>query len=499
MNRLLTGAVTAAGSLALVGGVIVAGVTPASADDDGTGNSSYGSSATGPISSPPKATAVANGQTMVTANNVSIPTLLATGVTQDNAGAITAFSRVNNVRAFTNVDGVSATLTASQVESSCRSGADVGGPNRDSRIFSPDNGTATANIVSGVLTVNGVITHLPQHPTVDQTITVPGYGSVIMNDQFSPGEGGVAVRAVHVHVTATDPTEDLYLAVSVCHPGTASNIVTVQNPSAQTHNSGTAITPLHILASDSDPGQALTYSATGLPHGLSINPATGVITGTPTTGRTGPYTVTVTATDTSGAQGSTTFDWQINNVVSITNPDTQDIVVGTAVSLQIEAGDTDLGQVLTYGATGLPPGLSINSSTGLISGTPTTAIGTPFSVTVTVTDTQGFTNNMTFSFAATSPNIITVTPSTTSRTVVVSTSMTSITMTPTDTGTVTPTTPLTYTIASGSLPTGVTLNSTTGTISGTPGTTGTFTVTVRATDPTGASGVSATITITVSA
>lgn len=485
MNRLLTGAIAAAGSLALAGGVIVGAGTAAGADDGSTGNSSYGSSATGPIASPPKATAVAAGPTMVTANNVSIPNLLSTGLTQDNAGQLTAFSRVNNVRAFTSIDGVSATLTASQVESSCRS----------------DTETATANIVSGVLTVNGVITHLPQHPTVDQTITVPNYGSVTLNDQFTPGEGGVAVRAVHVHVTATEPTEDLYLAVSVCHPEESSNIITVTNPGDETSTSGTAITALHITAADSDPGQALTYSASGLPPGLSINATTGVISGTPTTGLTGPYTVTVTATDTTGAHGSTTFSWQINNVVSVTNPGTQAIVVGTPVSLQIAASDTDLGQVLTYSATGLPTGLSINTSTGLISGTPTTATGSPFSVTVTVTDTQGFTNSTTFSFTATSPNVITVTPSTTSVSATVSTAITDVTMSTTDSAVVTPTTPLTFTIASGSLPSGLSINSSTGTISGTPAvgsnTGSPYTVTVKATDPTGASGTSATITITV--
>jgi hypothetical protein len=75
------------------------------------------------------------------------------------------------------------------------------------------------------------------------------------------------------------------------------------------------------------------------------------------------------------------------NTVTVTNPGNQTGTVGTAVSLQIHATDSGSGQTLTYGATGLPAGLSINSSTGLISGTPTTA-GTS-SVTVTATDTTG--------------------------------------------------------------------------------------------------------------
>ncbi|WP_083976157.1 putative Ig domain-containing protein [Kitasatospora azatica] len=83
------------------------------------------------------------------------------------------------------------------------------------------------------------------------------------------------------------------------------------------------------------------------------------------------------------------------NTVTVTNPGTQSGTVGTAASLQISASDSASGQTLTYSATGLPAGLSINSS-GLISGTPTTA-GTS-SVTVTATDTTGAAGSTTFSW-----------------------------------------------------------------------------------------------------
>src|SRR3984957_8669859 len=84
------------------------------------------------------------------------------------------------------------------------------------------------------------------------------------------------------------------------------------------------------------------------------------------------------------------------NTVTVTNPGSQNSTVGTAASLQIAATDSASGQTLTYSAAGLPAGLSINSSSGLISGTPTTAATT--SATVTVTDTTGAAGTATFSW-----------------------------------------------------------------------------------------------------
>jgi endo-1,4-beta-xylanase len=92
------------------------------------------------------------------------------------------------------------------------------------------------------------------------------------------------------------------------------------------------------------------------------------------------------------SQGSSTT----GNTVSVTSPGNQSGTVGTAASVQVHATDSG-GAALTYSASGLPAGLSINSSTGLISGTPTTA-GTS-SVTVTAKDSTGATGSATFSWA----------------------------------------------------------------------------------------------------
>ncbi|GLX53426.1 hypothetical protein Shyhy01_63760 [Streptomyces hygroscopicus subsp. hygroscopicus] len=88
---------------------------------------------------------------------------------------------------------------------------------------------------------------------------------------------------------------------------TGGNTVSVTNPGNQSTTTGGSVS-LSISASDSA-GAALTYSASGLPTGLSINSSTGVISGTASTA--GTYQVTVTAKDSTGATGSTSFTWTV--------------------------------------------------------------------------------------------------------------------------------------------------------------------------------------------
>jgi len=84
------------------------------------------------------------------------------------------------------------------------------------------------------------------------------------------------------------------------------------------------------------------------------------------------------------------------NIISVTNPGSQTSTAGSPLSLQIQASDTGSGSTLSYASTGLPPGLVINSGTGLISGTPNTAGS--YTVTATATDGTSANGSATFTW-----------------------------------------------------------------------------------------------------
>jgi hypothetical protein len=99
----------------------------------------------------------------------------------------------------------------------------------------------------------------------------------------------------------------------ISHPiitnGATSNTVTVTNPGNQTTVQNASVN-LQIHASDSASGQTLTYSASGLPSGLSIGSSTGLISGTGKT--TGSYNVVVTVKDGAGVSGTASFTWTVS-------------------------------------------------------------------------------------------------------------------------------------------------------------------------------------------
>jgi parallel beta-helix repeat protein len=128
-----------------------------------------------------------------------------------------------------------------------------------------------------------------------------------------------------------------------------------------------------------------TRATGGLPPGLTLNPTTGVLSGTPTT--PGTFDFTVVATDVSGATASVAATIVVNQVLVITPTTPSEGVVGTSYSLQLSTtgGTAPVTFALPPGST-LPPGLAL-SPAGLISGIPT-ADGT-FPFTISATDNNG--------------------------------------------------------------------------------------------------------------
>jgi len=220
-----------------------------------------------------------------------------------------------------------------------------------------------------------------------------------------------------------------------------------------------------------------TWSVTvgALPTGLTLNAATGQISGVPTTSGTSTFTVTVTDSAAPTPQTkSKQFSILVNPVLSVSTASLPSGTVGTAYSqgLQSNGGTAPITWSVTLGT--LPVGLTLNSGTGVISGTPTTAATSNFTV-------QAADSSSPLQLATKALSII------------VNAAPLAITTTTLPNGTVgvayntmlqssggTP--PVTWAVTVGALPTGLTLNTSTGAITGSPTTTGTSSFTVKATD-----------------
>ncbi|MGO8971765.1 MAG: beta strand repeat-containing protein, partial [Myxococcaceae bacterium] len=270
-------------------------------------------------------------------------------------------------------------------------------------------GSATATVA---ITVNDVP---PTHLTYSATPVVYTVGAAIANNtptssggavvsysvtpalplglSLSPTTGiisgtptTVTAAAAYV-VTATNTggstTASLTITVNDAAP---SNLIYSANPAV--YNVGTAI-PANTPTNSG--GKIVTYAVTpALPAGLSLSPTTGVISGIPTT-ITGLAVYTVTGTNTGGKTTAsvtiTVNDAPPTNLKYSTNPAVYTVGVLIANNTPSSGG----GKVVSYSvAPPLPAGLSFSTTTGIISGTPTTVTAAAAYV-VTATNTGGST------------------------------------------------------------------------------------------------------------
>jgi hypothetical protein len=139
------------------------------------------------------------------------------------------------------------------------------------------------------------------------------------------------------------------------------------------------------------------YDVLNAPSWLSFDPVTGALVGKPTT--PGNVTVTLLATNTGGTSAPFTLTIAVaavSGTPSITSASTASGTLGQAFSYQIATGNI---AAASYGSTALPPNLTLNPTTGLISGVAlasgtyfvtlwannsTPDQGTPFVLTITI-------------------------------------------------------------------------------------------------------------------
>ncbi|WP_449396272.1 putative Ig domain-containing protein [Devosia riboflavina] len=215
-------------------------------------------------------------------------------------------------------------------------------------------------------------------------------------------------------------------------------------------------------------------TAGALPDGLSLDPETGAITGTPRV--VGEASFTVTATDGNGFSASLPLTLNVKQVFAVVLPDA---LAGArqfrpyGQILSASGGTAPYQYALTSGA--LPAGLTLDGATGAISGTPTAAGN--FGFTLTATDANGIAGSVAYALVV--DEAATLVPDTN---LAAATAGSDYAQTLSVTGGASP---YTFSLVSSGLPAGITFDAGTGTLSGTPTEAGSFPLVVEISDANG--------------
>ncbi|MFG1608721.1 putative Ig domain-containing protein [Actinoplanes sp. NPDC049265] len=181
-------------------------------------------------------------------------------------------------------------------------------------------------------------------------------------------------QCVYVTSTLVSPSADPVFDLKRPPPA-------IVSPGKQSTYVGEAVSIQLVAAGGTLPR---TWTLTSLPPGLTASSG-GVITGNPTTA--GTYTVSAHVEDRDKNSDDATFTWVVADLPALTSPGAQVFRTLTAVSLPVTLTGGLAPMVWT--ATGLPAGLVINASTGVITGTPLTTQATPQTATVKAADSLG--------------------------------------------------------------------------------------------------------------